>query len=253
MFQKCSDYQMFYKSLAGKMIHKVIKSHLRAFCRKASFDGCIGIGYTEPYLNIFKETDKTQSVFSFMPAAMGAFKWPKEGKSKVALIQSHNLPLAANSVDSVFMIHHLEHAEFPLESLEEAWRILKSNGVLFLVVPNRSGMWSKAEWSPFGHGRPYSEGQLRRILADTSFICEEVRPALLCPPLKWRIILKSIWTFERFGALLLPGLCGVYCIMAVKQLYAPTKPSKGSAVGVFKPIRKPNPSKSSCNLPKDKT
>ena len=33
-----------------------------------------------------------------------------------------------------------------------------------VVVPNRRGLWARAERSPFGHGRPFSGRQLHRLL-----------------------------------------------------------------------------------------
>ena len=58
------------------------------------------------------------------------------------------------------MVHALEHAEDPRETLKEMWRVLAPNGRLVIVVPNRRGLWASFEHTPFGSGRPYSRGQL---------------------------------------------------------------------------------------------
>jgi alpha-ketoglutarate-dependent 2,4-dichlorophenoxyacetate dioxygenase len=42
-------------------------------------------------------------------------------------------------------------------------------GRLLLIVPNRRGIWARLDSTPFGHGRPYSRGQLERLLGDALF------------------------------------------------------------------------------------
>jgi chromosome segregation protein len=48
--------------------------------------------------------------------------------------------------------------------LRESWRVLKDDGRLLIVAPNRSGMWAYWESTPFAHGPPYSFGQIGRLL-----------------------------------------------------------------------------------------
>ena len=49
------------------------------------------------------------------------------------------------------------------------WRVLAPEGRLLLIVPNRRGVWARLDTTPFGHGRPYSRGQLERLLTDALF------------------------------------------------------------------------------------
>ena len=41
------------------------------------------------------------------------------------------------SIDRVLMVHSLEFAESPRETLKELWRVLAPGGRLVIVVPNR--------------------------------------------------------------------------------------------------------------------
>lgn len=53
---------------------------------------------------------------------------------------------------------------------EQIWRVLTPGGRMIVVVPNRAGVWARVEHTPFGHGRPYSRGQLRELLSETQFL-----------------------------------------------------------------------------------
>ncbi|MBN9274660.1 MAG: ubiquinol oxidase subunit II, partial [Mesorhizobium sp.] len=81
-----------------------------------------------------------ERVFAFMPATQGAVNWPPMGPSSTALVFDEDLPLVDSSIDRVLMVHSLEHAENPRETLMELWRVLAPGGRLVIVVPNRRGM-----------------------------------------------------------------------------------------------------------------
>ena len=93
-------------------------------------------------------------------------------------------------------------------------------------------MWARRDWSPFGHGRPFSASQIENALEEALFSVQDHRNALFMPPVKWRLLLKAAWGFERFGNLICPAFGGVHCIDAVKQGYAPVHPAGGTAVRV---------------------
>lgn len=92
-----------------------------------------------------------------------------DSASSTALIFDEELPLPDSSIDRVLMVHSLEFAESPRETLKELWRVLAPGGRLVIVVPNRRGVWARMEHTPFGSGRPYSRGQLTSLLRETNF------------------------------------------------------------------------------------
>ena len=55
----------------------------------------------------------TQVAMSFMLAAQGAAKWPRQGPSRTALVFDEELPLMDSSIDRILAIHSIEHAENP--------------------------------------------------------------------------------------------------------------------------------------------
>jgi ubiquinone/menaquinone biosynthesis C-methylase UbiE len=64
-----------------------------------------------------------------------------------------DLPFSDKTFRSVFMIHSLEHIEDYKKALREAWRVLKDNGVIGIVVPHIS--MSYLDPTPKHHWVPY--------------------------------------------------------------------------------------------------
>jgi hypothetical protein len=81
-------------------------------------------------------------------------------------------------------------------------------------------MWAYWDSTPFGHGLPYSTGQLGRLLAAGLFRVERRDAALWMPPSRVRVLLRSAPLLERAGRRLMPGLAGVTLTEAVKDVYA---------------------------------
>jgi SAM-dependent methyltransferase len=130
------------------------------------------------------------------------------------------LPFGDLTFDRIVLVHGLEMAENSRRLLRETWRVLKDDGRLLIVVPNRSGMWAYRENTPFGHGLPYSTGQLGRLLAGGLFRIERRDAALWMPPSQLRVVLRSAPLFERVGRRMMPGLAGITLTEAVKDVYA---------------------------------
>lgn len=63
-------------------------------------------------------------------------------------------PFTNNSVDEIHLYHVLEHLHDPIRKLEEIYRILKPNGILYLKVPHFSSMGGFTDPThvrPFGY------------------------------------------------------------------------------------------------------
>jgi hypothetical protein len=88
-------------------------------------------------------------------------------------------------------------------------------------------VWAYVERTPFGHGQPYSFGQLGRLLAASLYRVERRDTVLWLPPIGPRLMLRSADLFERAGRRLMPGMAGVILSEAVKDVYAamPLKPA----------------------------
>jgi ubiquinone/menaquinone biosynthesis C-methylase UbiE len=130
------------------------------------------------------------------------------------------LPFPDLSFDRILLVHGLEHAGNARQTLREAWRLLKDDGRLIVVVPNRQGMWAYWENTPFGHGEPYSKGQLTRLLTSLFFQVENQKSTLYIPPFQWRLSMKAFDWWERLGTIIAPRFAGLTIAEATKDLHA---------------------------------
>lgn len=218
MYSSIYDFKDFYNAPAGDVVRNVLRHKIRAYWGDVRGMSVVGIGYTQPYLDaLMPEAERCVAI---SPAGQGAYPWPDGARNLTALAEETELPIETNSVDRVIVIHSLEYAELPRSNLQEIFRILKSNGRLLIITPNRRGLWSRAEWSPFGHGTPYSGEQLRSLLRDNMFVYERSCTALYTPPLRWNLVRKSFEKFEMVLSVCLPSMGGVHIVEVSKQIYS---------------------------------
>ena len=122
------------------------------------------------------------------------------------------------------MLHGLETSENPSAVLDECARVLAPGGRALFIVPNRRGMWSRSDKTPFGFGRPYSLGQLESQLRRHGFIPERHKGALFQPPSDRRFWLKAGPVLERTGQKVSSGIAGgVLLVEASKEVFVRPK------------------------------
>ena len=218
MYTDIVDLRDFYESSLGQVARRVIRRRLREIWPTGTGLSMLGIGYATPYLRPYR--GEAERVFAIMPAAQGVGYWPTEGPGLVALADEAELPLADLSVDRVLLIHGLEGTEQVRPMLREIWRVLAGGGRLLAVVPNRRGLWARAEGTPFGHGYPYSVSQLKQVLRDTLFVPEHTAHALFVPPVRSRFSLAWTPAWEEIGVRWFKAFAGVTMIEASKQIFA---------------------------------
>lgn len=230
LYSSAYDFKSFYNRKIGRIVRRMIRERILEFWPDAKGLQVMGYGYAVPYLRVFEE--QAERIFAIMPAAQGAHGWPHEGKNLVAVSEETEIPLPTESVDRILMIHALEFSEMMQPNLKEMYRILKPNGRLLVIVPNRSGLWARAEWSPFGQGTPYSAAQLSYYLKENLFVHERTEEALFMPPYKSSSLMKSAGWFEYLGKTFLPFAAGVHMVEVSKQIYARPNDGGGSKVRV---------------------
>lgn len=208
----------FYGSASGAVTARILRERLLAMWPAATGESVLGIGYSMPYLRLWR--DHAARCIALTPAQMGAARWPPGAPNLSCAAEEDCLPFADLSFDRILLVHGLEMAENARRLLREVWRVLKDDGRLLIVVPNRTGMWAYSEATPFGYGSPYSNRQLGRLLAAGLFRVERRDAALWMPPARTRIVLRSAPLFEGAGRTAIPGLAGVTLTEAVKDVYA---------------------------------
>lgn len=209
------DLRDFYARPLGEIARRILRARLRARWRDAAGLRVAGIGYATPYLGVFR--DEAERILSFSPAQMGVASWPSERPNAAALVDDGMWPLPDAAVDRVVAAHALETSASPADLLREAWRCLAPGGRLVAIVPNRRSAWAQTDSTPFGHGRPFSRGQLTELLRESMFAPEGWDEALFMPPVERGLLLRSAFAFERMGPRLWGPFAGVHIVEATKQ------------------------------------
>ena len=158
------DLRDFYASPLGVVVQKDIKNSLSKIWPTYNNQVVLGVGYAPPFLEVAHN-----DVYFFMPAQQGVLKWPPAKPTLSALVDESLLPLADQTVDHILCVHGLENCHSAEDFLHDAWRVLKPEGRILFVVPNRRGLWARADNNPFGSGRPYTMTQLSKLLRSHLF------------------------------------------------------------------------------------
>lgn len=233
------DFREFYATKLGASVANLLKRQLGGLTQTKSGETVMGLGYATPYLDDL--SDDVVSL-SFMLARQGVVHWPAGAANRSALVDEVDLPLLESMVDVALVVHSIEHAETPLEMLQEVWRVLAPQGRMILVVPNRRGLWAASESTPFGHGQPFSPGQISQLLRDAKFTPTQWRSALYLPPFRNETVLKSARGFDVAGVRVLNRFAGVTIVEAMKQVYAFSSGKRARRlVPRFRPVLLPSP------------
>ncbi|MEN2978649.1 methyltransferase domain-containing protein [Tistrella bauzanensis] len=223
MWHDIIELRNFYQSRSGRIAQRLLRRDLRRIWpRVGPGETLLGLGYATPFLRPF--LGEAGRVIAAMPAPQGGHVWPPEGPNLVALVEEFELPYPDQSIDRLVMVHALEFAPAAQTLLRECWRVLRPSGRMVVVVPNRRGIWARVDRTPFGHGNPYSAGQITRLLHRSMFVTGTAETALFAPPAERGLGLRIAGPLERFGRRWLPAVGGVVIIEAQKQVYAATPP-----------------------------
>jgi len=221
MWPDVVDLNDFYGSPLGRVARRLIRRQLRHVWPDVRDMTVVGLGYAAPYLQSFR--DEAARVIAVMPAQQGVIRWPQSGPGLTCLAEECELPFPDLSVDRMLLIHAVESSENLRAMMRAAWRVLSDSGRMVVVVPNRRGIWARFEQrSPFGHGHPYSEGQIKRLLRDCLFTPTTTLHALYIPPLRRQLLLHSAPAVEKLGDRWFQAISGVVMVEASKQIYAAT-------------------------------
>lgn len=227
----------FYATPLGQIARRILARRIRSQWGAAPGETVAALGFGTPFIGAYR--GEAKHISALMPASQGALIWPPSAPILSTLVEEDELPLRDNSIDRLLVVHCLEVAEQVTPFLRELWRVLKPDGRLMIVVPNRRGLWAHVDTTPFGYGRPYSRSQLDSLLHQALFTPENWSTALHLPPLDRGILVRSATAWERVGARLSPALGGVLIVEARKEMMAPVKgkPARARALRDLVTIR----------------
>lgn len=233
----------FYSQRLGTVTRRLINLAVRRHWPVTQSERVLGFGYTTPYLGLFRET--AERCLAFMPAEQGVLKWPTARPTLSALVEEHAIPLPDSAMDRILLVHALEMSHDPAALLREMWRVLAPGGRIMIVIPNRSGMWVRTDVTPFGHGRPYSRGQITELLRQTWFAPAAWSEALYVPPVDRSWFLRTAIAWERAGSAIGAPFAGVRLVEAGKQVARPTpvRRERRRLIPALEPALAPSPMK----------
>lgn len=236
----------YYRSALGRAAQRAVRNEVLRFWPEAKGQTVVGYGFAVPLLRPY--LGQARRVIGLMPGPQGVMPWPA-GKPNVSVLCEEALwPVDTGAVDKLVLMHGLETTSNPEALLDEAYRTLGPGGRALFVVPNRAGLWSRSDATPFGYGRPYSMGQLEAQLKVHGFTPDRHAAVLYQPPSGTRFWLKTGQMWERAGRALPMALAGgVLMVEATKQIPAPKRPGLGARVrkplGVLEGLGLPDPAR----------
>ena len=218
MGQEVHGLGHFYATPAGALAARLLRDRLRLLWPALPGQAVLGLGYASPFLRLW--TGQARRCVALVPGHLPRWRWPRKAASRTAIAEEEALPFPDLLFDRVLIVHGLEHAENTRRLLREAWRVLKDDGRLLVVAPNRLGLWAHMERTPFGHGQPWTASQLEALLRRQMFHVERRDAALFVPPFRLRLLLRGAGAWERVGRRAWPGFAGVTLMEASKDGYA---------------------------------
>ncbi|MBU0779965.1 MAG: SAM-dependent methyltransferase [Loktanella salsilacus] len=213
----------YYRSALGRAAQKVIRDELVRMWPEAKGQTVAGFGFAVPLLRPY--LGQARRVIGLMPGPQGVMPWPA-GQPNVSVLCEDTLwPIPTGFVDKLVVMHGLETSDHATAVLSECHRVLGPGGRVIFIVPNRAGLWSRSDRTPFGFGRPYSPSQLESQLRDHGFDIGTVRATLYQPPSHHPVWRRMAGLLERAGHAI-PMLAGggVLIVEAYKQSPATSGP-----------------------------
>jgi len=213
------DLRSFYAGALGQVTRELLLAAINRRWENLNGMALMGLGYATPYLGPFR--GRASRTIAFMPAAQGVVNWPSSGLSSSALVDADQLPLRAGSIDRIIVAHALEMTHSPADLMTEMWRVLSPGGRIIVIAPSRSGIWAQVDSTPFGHGQPFSRGQIMSLMRAALFTPVHWDEALYVPPVKRWFLLKTARSWDRVGRTLGLPFAGVHVVEATKQMFRP--------------------------------
>lgn len=223
----------YYRTRLGRRTKAALQQGLRDLWPDVRGETVAGFGFAAPLLRPFLE--EARRTLCLMPAQQGVIPWPAEGPSTSVLVEETLWPIPNGFVDRLVVAHGLEVCDRPGALLDEAWRVLAPGGRAVFLLPNRTGLWARRDATPFGHGRPYSLGQIEAELRRHNFTPERHRSALYGLPSHRAFWLRLAPFWEDVGRRIGPmRLAGAILVEASKLVFA--RPRSGAREAALGPL-----------------
>jgi SAM-dependent methyltransferase len=215
------ELRRFYATPMGCAVRAMVGRKIGEAWGDAAGLDVLALGYATPFLDGLRASPRR--TVAAMPGQQGVEAWPAGQRNLACLADEFALPLPNALFDRVLVAHGLEESDDPAAFLDEVWRVLAPSGRVIIVAAARMGLWADAEKTPFGHGRPFTRGQLESLVREAELEPLAWSRALYVPPVDW--MMRWAEGFEMIGSKVWAPVAGLILLEAVKQTFAvKTKP-----------------------------
>lgn len=233
----------YYRQALGRATQRAIRTQVEKMWPNVSGQTVVGFGFAAPLLRPF--LNDARRVIALMPGPQGVMNWPAGQPNVSVLTDERSWPLETGHVDKLVMLHGLETSDDANAMLSEAERVLGPGGRALFIVPNRAGLWSRNDVTPFGFGRPYTLTQLDALLQAHGFMPIRHAAALYFPPSFRKMWRRFSPIIEQTGQKLPFGTGGVIMIEVGKASFRPpgerVTPPKKRALGILEGLTNVGP------------
>lgn len=222
----------YYDTRLGRAAQRAVRGRVAEIWPDVHGCTVAGYGFAVPLLR--PHLGAARRVIALMPAPQGVMPWPAGLPNVSVLAEEARWPLETGHVDRLVVMHGLETSESPAAVLSEAARVLGPGGRLLMIVPNRAGLWSRRDTTPFGYGRPYSLGQIEGQLRSAGLAPGRHTAALFQPPTHRQFWLRAGPVLERMGRAVSNYYAGG--VLMVEASKHPPAPVEGLRDRVRRPV-----------------
>ncbi len=230
--------RFYYRTQLGRAAQKAVRDQVRQMWPDATMMTVAGFGFAVPLLRPFM--GEARRVIGLMPGPQGVMPWPAGQPNLSCLCEETLWPLPTGLADRLVLMHGLETSENPTALLNECMRVMAPGGRALFIVPNRAGLWSRRDGTPFGFGRPYSLVQIEAQLRRHGFVICRHAAALFQPPSDHPFWLRAGPLLERAGRHISGRFTGGVLMVEV-ALEEPAQTRPGLPVSVRRPLREVQP------------
>ena len=168
MRQDADTLKTFYASPLGKAAGRLLSERVAALWPNAKDFSVLGFGYALPVLE--GRCGGARRVIAAMPEQQGATDWSFNAHGNTSVqTPEYRLPFEDQQFDRTIVLHGLEETGDARALLRELWRVMAEESRILIIAANRRGLWSRADNTPFGEGRPWTRRQLSGLLEDNLF------------------------------------------------------------------------------------